>query len=239
MGEGDTVMEGGIALWEGFASFFSIWQICILQISPFFIAFLLGLYLATLEQKPDASIRRWILLPYAAYVVGFCIFYSLLIASGLDISRSILYQIGNLRVASGIIILFVALYLIFLNRVDFLRKRHSPIISSILSLCIGITFAIIYSPCISPTLSDIMSLSTQRGTAIEGWFLAFCYGLGISIALGMTGIALILLLRRRRLVRQNSRLIIGICSIILLVPALLNITGLMSHYKAFFLGFLV
>jgi len=232
-------MEGGTALWEGFTSFFSIWQICILQVSPFFIAFLLGLYLATLELKPNASIRRWVLLPYAAYVVGFCVFYSLLISSGLNISRSILYQIGNLRVASGFIILFVALYLIFLNRIDFLRERHNPIISSVLALFIGITFAIIYSPCITPTLSDIMSLATQRGTAIEGWFLAFNYGLGISIALGMTAIALILLLRRRRIVRHNARLIIGICGIIVLVPALLNITGQMRHYKAFFLGFLV
>jgi len=229
----------GTALWQGFASFFSIWQICILQISPFFIAFLFGLYLATREQYADASIRRWILLPYASYVLGFCLFYSLLIASGLDISRSILYQIGNLRVASGFIILFVALYLLLLNRWSFLSERHSPLVSSVLSLLIGITLAIIYSPCITPTLSDIMSLAAQRGTAIEGWSLAFSYGLGISIALGMTAIALILLLRNRQATKHNARLIIAICGIIVLVPALLNITGQMRHYKAFFLGFLV
>ncbi|HDH08142.1 MAG TPA: hypothetical protein ENG96_01525 [Gammaproteobacteria bacterium] len=229
----------GTALWEGFTSFFSIWQICILQISPFVIAFLLGLYLVTLEQKPNASIRQWVVLPYAAYIVGFCLFYSLLIASGLTISRSILYQIGNLRVASGYIILFVALYLILVNRLPFLDKRHNPIVSSVLSLLIGITFAIIYSPCITPTLSDIMGLAAQRGTAIEGWFLAFFYGLGISIALGITAIALILFLRRRQIVRRHARLIAGICGLLVLVPALLNITGQMRHYKAFFLGFLV
>ncbi len=232
-------MGGGTALWEGFTSFFSIWQICILQISPFVIAFLLGLYLATLEQKPNASIRQWVVLPYAAYIVGFCVFYSLLIASGLTISRSILYHIGNLRVASGFIILFVGLYLVLLNRLPFLGKWHSPIVSSVLSLLIGITFAIIYSPCITPTLSEIMGLAAQRGTAIEGWFLAFFYGLGISIALGVTAIGLILLLRRRKIVRHHARLLIGIFGIIVLVPALLNITGQMHHYKAFFLGFLV
>lgn len=232
-------MGAGTALWEGFTSFFSIWQICILQISPFVIAFLLGLYLATLEQNPKAGIRQWVILPYAAYIVGFCLFYSLLISSGLTISRSILYHIGNLRVASGFIILFVALYLIFVNRLSFLGERHSPIVSSVLSLLIGITFAIIYSPCITPALSDIMSLAAQRGTAVEGWFLAFSYGFGISIALGVTAIGLILLLRRRRIVRHHTRLIVGICGLLVLVPALLNITGQMRHYKAFFLGFLV
>ncbi len=232
-------MGAGTALWGGFSSFFSIWQICILQISPFVIAFLLGLYLATLEQKPNASIRQWVLVPYAAYILGFCLFYSLLIASGLTISRSILYHIGNLRVASGFIILFVALYLIFLNRLSVLGERHSPTVSSVLSLLIGMTFAIIYSPCITPILSEIMGLAAQRGTAIEGWFLAFFYGLGISLALGVTAVTLILFLRRRQMVRHHARLIIGICGLIVLVPALLNITGQMRHYKAFFLGFLV
>ena len=232
-------MSIGTALWQGFASFFSIWQICILQISPFFIAFLLGLYLATREQNPTASIGPWVLLPYTTYVAGFCLFYALLIASGLDISRAILYQIGNLRVAAGFIILFVALYLLLLKRLPFLSERHSPLLASVLSLLIGISFAIIYSPCITPTLSDIMSLAAQRQTAVEGWSLALFYGLGISLALGLTAITLILFIRRRQLAAHKARAAIIICGLILLVPAVLNITGQMRHYKAFFLGFLV
>ncbi len=34
------------AFGNGFASFFSIWQVCILQISPFFLAYATGLYFA-------------------------------------------------------------------------------------------------------------------------------------------------------------------------------------------------
>ena len=41
-------MGGAAAVWGGFSSFFSIWQICLLQISPFFIAFIVGIYLATI-----------------------------------------------------------------------------------------------------------------------------------------------------------------------------------------------
>ena len=40
-------------------------------------------------------------------------------------------------------------------------------------------------------------------------------------------------------IEQNARLIKNICGIIVLIPALLAITGLMRHYKAFVLGFLV
>ena len=232
-------MGGGAALWGGFASFFSIWQICILQISPFFIAFIVGIYLATHGKNANPAIRRWIIPPCIAYSIGFIIFYSLLIASGLNVSRPLLHNIGVLRLISGIIILLASMYIVLVNRISFLGKIHSPLLSSALSLLIGVTFAIIYSPCITPMLSDIMGLASQRDTAAEGWFLAFCYGLGISIALCMTSIALILFTGRHEIVLRNANLIKNTCGIILLILAVMNITGLMTHYKAFALGFVL
>lgn len=232
-------MGGGVAVWGGFSSFFSIWQICLLQISPFFIAFIVGIYLATLGKNADPEIRRWIILPCITYGIGFTVFYSLLIASGLDVSRPLIHNIGVLRVVSGIIILLVGLYIFLVNRISFLSKIHIPPLLSTLALFIGVTFAIIYSPCITPMLSDIMGLASQRGTAVEGWFLAFCYGLGVSIALCMTSVALILFTRKHEIVLRNANLIKNICGIILLILAVMNITGLMRHYKAFVLGFVL
>ena len=232
-------MGVGAALWGGFSSFFSIWQICILQFSPFFIAFIVGIYLATLGKNTDPEIRRWIILPCITYGIGFTVFYSLLIASGLNVSRPLIHNIGVLRVVSGIIIMLVGLYIFLVNRISFLGKIHRPLLLSALSLLIGVTFAIIYSPCITPMLSDIMGLASQRGTAVEGWFLAFCYGLGISIALSMTSVAIILLARRQEIVLHNAKLIKNICGIILFILAIMNISGLMRHYKAFVLGFVL
>ena len=232
-------MSPGSTLWDGFSSFFSIWQICILQISPFFIAFICGIFLITLSQKAHPEIHQWLILPCVTYGIGFIIFYSLLIASGLSISRPLIYNIGTLRVISGVVILCAALYILLVNRISFLNKLHSPLLLSVLSLFIGIAFAIMYSPCISPTLSNIMGLASQRGTAVEGWYLALFYGLGICVALAMTTITLILMLRNRKIVLQNIIRIKIICGLIVLIPALLNIAGLMRHYKAFVLGFLV
>lgn len=232
-------MGGGAAVLGGFSSFFSIWQICILQFSPFFIAFIFGIYLATLNKNSDPEILRWIVPPCITYGIGFTIFYSLLIASGLNISRPLIYNISLLRVISGFIILLVGLYVILVNRISFLSKLHRPSLLSTLSLLIGATFAIIYSPCITPMLSDIMGLASQRDTASEGWFLAFCYGVGTSIALCMTSVVLILFIRRLAFVLRNANLIKNICGIILLILAVMNITGLMMHYKAFVLGFVL
>ena len=232
-------MGGGAALWGGFSSFFSIWQICILQISPFFVAFIVGIYLATVGKNAAPEIRGWMILPCIAYGIGFTVFYSLLIASGLNFSRPLIHNIGTLRVVSGIIILLVGMYILLINRISFPSKIHLPLLLSTLFLLVGVTFAIVYSPCITPMLSDIMGLASQRSTAVEGWYLAFCYGLGISIALCMTSVALILFTRRREIVLRNANIIINICGTILLILAVMNITGLMRHYKAFVLGFVL
>lgn len=239
MGRGDYLMGGVAALWGGFSSFFSIWQVCILQISPFFIAFLVGVYLATVGKNTNPKIFRWVVVPCIAYGIGFTIFYALLIASGLNISRPLIHSISLLRVVSGIVILLVGMYILLVDRVSFLGKIHSPSLLSALSLLIGITFAIIYSPCITPMLSDIMGLASQRSTAAEGGYLAFWYGLGISIALCMTAIALIFFAGKREIALRNAGLIKNICGIILLVLGIMNITGLMTHYKAFVLGFVL
>lgn len=233
-------MGGSMAMWSGFSSFFSIWQICILQISPFFIAYMVGQYLvAPEEQQNNPDVGRWVILPSLSYTVGFSLFYSLLIASGLDISRVLISNIGSLKLIAGIIILLAALHILLNRRIAFLGSRHTPAFMITFSLLIGICFALIYSPCITPTLSKIMGLASQKETAVEGWYLALLYGLGISMALVLITMAIILLARKRPFVRKNIQPLRIVCGLILMIPALLNITGLMRHYKALVLGFLV
>lgn len=230
------MIGGAAAVWGGFSTFFSIWQICLLQITPFFVAFIVGIYLATQGKYADSVIPRWIVPLCITYTVGYTIFFSLLIASGLNISRPLLHSIVSLRVVSGVIILLASLYILLVNRMPFLGKIHRPFLVNTLSLLIGVSFALIYSPCITPMLSDIMGIASQRSTAVEGWYLAFFYALGTSIALSLTSVALILLIGRREIVLRNARLIINICGTILFILAAMNLTGLMRHYKAFVLG---
>jgi hypothetical protein len=62
---------------------------------------------------------------------------------------------------------------------------------------------------------------------------------GLCLSFGLVGIGLILLLRKTDLVNGHAKSIKDICAAIVLVPGLLNVTGLMTNYKAFFLGLLV
>lgn len=229
-------MGAGTALWGGFSAFFSIWQLCILQFSPFFLAFIVGIYLATPGQDTQPRVLRWTIPASVAWTLSFTLLYSLLIASALNLSRPLINNLGNLRVLAGLLILLVSLYIFLVTRLPSLGKWHRPAPLIGMSLIIGISFALMYSPCITPMLSDIMGLASQRSTAREGWYLAFFYGLGTSIAMCAFSIALIAVLGRRSVVWRNARWITDACAVVLLALALLNVSGLMTYYKAFLLG---
>ena len=51
------------AFGDGFASFFSIWQVCILQVSPFFLGFVTGLYFAGYADRGTPSFARGMAVP--------------------------------------------------------------------------------------------------------------------------------------------------------------------------------
>lgn len=227
------------AFWGGFSSFFSIWQICAMQISPFFMAYIVGLYFVgrTRQDKPD--IKQWAVVPSLVYVAGFTILYSLLSSSGLLVGRYLSYNLGSLRLVAGIYLTLVSLYLIFPDRINVFRKITSPLALAGLSLLLGLSFAVVYSPCITPTLSQILGIANLPETATRGTVLAFFYGLGLSLAFAVTGLVLIQLLTRVQSAVNNPAKTSMVCGLILSILALLNITGLMTYYKAFVLGLLV
>ena len=230
-------MGGADALLGGFTSFFSIWQLCYLQFSPFFVAFILGIYLPARSGNALPGVIRWTIPACVACGAGFTLVYSLLIASALSLSRPLINNIGPLRLAAGILMLLASLHILLVGRMPSLRRFHQPMVLGGLSLLVGISFALVYSPCITPMLSDIMGIASQRTTAQHGWFLAFFYGLGSSIAVSMVAIALAMFLKGRSVAPRNAGLITDACGVILLAFACLNISGLMTYYKAFALGF--
>ena len=210
-----------------------------MQISPFFMAYIVGLYFVgrTRQDKPD--IKQWAVVPSLVYVAGFTVLYSLLSSSGLLVGRYLSYNLGSLRLVAGIYLTLVSLYLIFPDRINVFRKITGPLALAGLSLLLGLSFAVVYSPCITPTLSSILGIANLPETATRGTVLAFFYGLGLSLAFAVTGLVLIQLLTRVQSAVNNPAKTSMVCGLILSILALLNITGLMTYYKAFVLGLLV
>lgn len=225
--------------WQGFASFFSIWQACIAQISPFFMAFIIGLYFMACGRRAAPSIFRRTVLPSVVYMAGFSAPYALMTATGLPIGRLMAYHSGTLSFTAGVVILLIGLFMLLHGRHAFITRLDVPINTAVMSLLLGIAFALVYSPCITPTLSRIMGIASQPGTAVTGAVLAFFYAVGISLAFLIVGVVLVLGLSSVGVMRRNPGRVKDGCGAVLCILAFLNISGMMTLYKAFILGFFV
>lgn len=200
------------------------------------MVYLLGLYLIT-EKDGKTYPRSRILLSCAAYTLGFSIIYALLSSRGIDAGRFLISHINNLRIAAGVFIGVISLHFILAARMRSFVGLPGPITFGLFPLLLGIAFAIIYSPCVTPTYAKILQLAVVSETATRGGFLAWVYGLGMGLSFSVVGLFLILCLRNitpryKLLVRNFSGAVLGIL-------AIMNITGVMVYYKAFFLGLLV
>lgn len=227
------------AFGHGFASFFSIWQVCILQITPFFLAFVAGLYFAGWPDRGRPVMWRRLALPVLCFAVGFCILYALSSVTGLRIGRILSYNSGALRVIAGAYILAIGLLIVLQGRVVATGRLQRPLFLGPASLVLGAAFALVYSPCITPALSEILGMTVRPETAVRGGVLALFYSFGISLGLAVSSAVLLLLLGRIGAVARHNRLVKDVGGAILGVLALLNLSGLMTAYKAFVLGFLV
>jgi cytochrome c-type biogenesis protein len=227
------------AFGHGFASFFSIWQVCILQISPFFLAYATGLYFAEHSDRTRPGMGRRAVLPALFFMAGFCVVYALSSVTGLPIGRFLSYNSGMLAVISGVYILAVSLFIVLRGRLARPGRIDHALFLGGGSLVLGAAFALVYSPCVTPALSEILGMTFRPETAVRGGVLAFFYALGLSSALGLTGVVLVLFLRRLGAVSRNFGRVRDAGGAILSILGLLNVSGLMIQYKAFVLGFLV
>lgn len=231
-------MENLGAIGDGFSSFFSIWQVCILQISPFFLAYVTGLYFTAVSLKAKAGLGGKVLLPAIFFMPGFAVTYALLTMTGLPVGRALVYNLGALEFIAGSYILLTSLALLLSGRLAVLDLLQRSFVLGAVSFLLGVAFALIYSPCITPALSKILGMTGQPETALGGGALAFFYAIGICLALTLTAVALVYFLARFGAVLRHSGMARNACGLILAILAGLNLSGAMIYYKAFFLGFL-
>jgi cytochrome c-type biogenesis protein len=199
------------------------------------MVYLLGLFLLTEEE--GAFPGSQLLLPSAAYTLGFSIVYALLSSRGIDAGRFLISNINNLRILAGIFIAIISLHFFLAARISSTIGPLRPITLGVFPFILGLSFAIIYSPCVTPTYARILQIAIVAETANQGGFLAWAYGLGMGLSFSVVAMAIIFAVRNmpptyKPLLRNFSAVVLG-------VLALMNMTGVMVYYKAFFLGLLV
>lgn len=223
----------------GFTAFFSIWFFCILQFSPFYFAYVWGL--AVKEGKEEIlSTIRYITAPALLTLLGFTIGFVLLGASAYTISGFLITHLGLIRQIAGVEIGLMGLILIGLLTIpDGIRIGGLPFnyktAYNIGGFLLGISFAAIYMPCITPTLAIILTYTGDVKTVDEGTVLLIFYSIGLSSALFLVGMTVAAILFYIEWVRNHKVVFEIIFAAMLLIMAIMAYTDLMIYYKGFIL----
>src|SRR3989304_599057 len=215
-----TIFEAYIG---GLHNFFSIWFFCLFQVTPFFLAYIIGL---TMIEIGD---RKWVealsdiitggILCLIGFMAGYIIFGYL----------TILNQFG------GVFLLLMGLYFIGLFRIAEDKGKYYRRFGGLL---IGFSFAMAYQPCVTPTLTSIYNLTKSSETVYRGTVMLSFYSLGISTAFSIAGLTISKTLSVDGL--KNIRNIVQrISGGLLITMSILILANWMTIYKSYLVGWLL
>jgi cytochrome c-type biogenesis protein len=174
--------------------------------------------------------RSRVVLGTLLFVLGFSVLYtSYGLAFGELGTRLVAHQAGVDRVLGAATIVLGLLFAGLLDRFSFagriLRPSVRPRAGLVGAPLLGVMFGVGWSPCIGPTLSAVLSLAFNSGTAPRGAFLAFVYCLGLGVPFLFVAVAFSRGMRAFGWARRHARLVTGIGGAMLVVVGVLEVTG--------------
>lgn len=212
----------------GFASFFSIWIFCLMQVVPFFVALMVA---SALLENSANSIKKPLVVGGLA-LFGFMLVFVATGMSGTAISKAVFVYSGTLNQIGGVVIGLVGLFVLGLLTV---RESSFPafeVVKVVSVFLFGSALGMAYKPCVTPTLTKIYNINAALGNVALGAELLLFYALGVSVAILLVGLLLSWLAMniKSEAARAGVRKVLG--AIILIIAGLI-LMDKMTLYKSF------
>jgi len=219
----------------GIHAFFSVWIFCLMQVIPFFAAFMLGAAYTGRESGNFARVWKQALLTALVSLAGFTIVFSSMGMTTSYISKLFFNNLGLANQFGGVALGLIGCYFIGWLTLGGLEGAAAAATRYGFAFVFGGAMGFAYKPCVTPTLTKIFSLTSVEQTASTGGMMLVLYSLGISTALLAMGMALAwigteLSSATARSAAQKA------CGAVLLIGAILILSDSMPAYKRFLVG---
>ncbi|MDD2251731.1 MAG: cytochrome c biogenesis CcdA family protein [Dehalococcoidales bacterium] len=212
------------ALGAGVASFLSP---CVLPLVPVFLASLAG---PEVLNNP-AYERSKLLFSSLSFVAGFGVIFTLAGALAGIIGISLSPNSLVVRLLSGIVLIILGLIMLLALKIPAFNyeARLNPRLGNtsgyIRSALIGGSFALAWTPCLSPILGGILMLALNSSTALQGALLLAVYSIGLGLPFIVMGLAFTALHPIIKRINKYSRYIYVASGFILIGAGILILSG--------------
>jgi cytochrome c-type biogenesis protein len=179
---------------------------------------------------PAAQPRSRVMVGTLLFVLGFSALFAVEGIAVSSIGDALARHADGLaRILGAVIILLGLMFMGAFDRFSvagrIFRPSYRPRAGVAGAPLLGILFGLSWTPCIGPTLTAVLLLGENSGTALRGGVLAFVYGLGIGIPFLIMAFAFQRGVTLFGWARRHARLITQIGGLMLIAVGVLEVTG--------------
>jgi cytochrome c-type biogenesis protein len=225
------------------AGIFSFLSPCVLPLIPSYLSFVSGVSLDEMRSQQALSrSRRRVVLNAAAFIVGFSFVFVSLGVSASFLGSLFLGYRNLIRIAGGLLILLVGLYLMGLFKIAALdryfqfnlKDKPAGYVGSVL---VGVTFAVAWTPCVGPILGAILALAGSAAEIDRGILLLASYAAGLGLPFFLSAVAINSFFHFSQAFRRYIQAVHVAGGILLVIAGLLLLTDYMTLLNIYFLRF--
>jgi cytochrome c-type biogenesis protein len=219
---GPVLLAVAVAALAGVVSFFAP---CMLPLVPGYLSYVTGL------TGTEVTAPRWRTLTGAAlFVAGFTAVFTVMAYAAGQFGRVLLIHARTIEVAVGV--LTIALGLAFAGLLPMRTAKISwlPKASLAGAPVLGATFALSWTPCLSPTLTVVLGLAAVQGSAARGTVLAAAYSVGMGLPFLGIAAGLPRLATAVGFVRRHNAWVTRLGGVLLVLVGLALVTGVWTEF---------
>jgi cytochrome c-type biogenesis protein len=225
------------------AGVFSFLSPCVLPLIPSYLSFVSGVSLEDMRgAQAAARVRTRVVLNSVAFILGFSLVFISLGASASFLGGLFLGYRNAIRLAGGLFVLLVGLYLVGLFKIAALERylqfnlKDKPA-GYLGSILVGITFAAAWTPCVGPVLGAVLAMAGASGEVGRGIFLLSSYAAGLAVPFFLSALAVNSFLQFSERFRRYIHAVHVMGGVLLIIAGVLLITDYMTFLNAYVLRF--